>query len=93
MKYIVKIVQEARYHPKNLVEQYIKAACMACKNIDWHDRNDKLCDGIALAEFASVFKLSNFAKLYFFHVKKLELEQHDRLHSTQMRLLHVLSMT
>ncbi len=63
-----------------------------------HDRSDKLSKGIALAELlayidearmdedvAPVFKLSDLVKLYASRLKELEVEQHARPHSTELK--------
>ena len=92
------VAQEAKYHPKCLVALYNKAANVKTKDLDQHDRSDKLCKGIALAELlayldearmdedvAPVFKLSDLVKLYASRLKELGVEQHARPHSTELK--------
>ena len=82
------VAQEAKYHPKCLVALYNKAANVKTEDLDQHDRSDKLCKGIALAELlayldearmdedvAPVFKLSDLVKLYASRLKELGVEQ------------------
>ena len=92
------VAQEAKYHPKCLVALYNKAANVKTEDLDQHDRSDKLCKGIAIAELlayldearmdedvAPVFKLSDLVKLYASRLKELGVEQHARPHSRELK--------